>query len=123
MVEPIDGEPLFARMSAAVKAQSGISCTRLSPTEDGCDSTDVNKKERRRQAGGTPTRRETLEVDALLADLDRAREMFEAAERRARTYLVRRGVIDQTYRDLTSLLRECLPAHDDSGRAYFCVGD
>jgi Xaa-Pro aminopeptidase len=28
----------------------------------------VNKKERRRQAGGTPTRSETLEVDALLAD-------------------------------------------------------
>ena len=55
----------------------------------------MNKKERRRQAGGTPTRRETLEVDALLADLDRGREMFEAAERRARTYLVRRGVIDQ----------------------------
>jgi hypothetical protein len=72
----------------------------------------VNKKERRRQAGGTPTPRETLEVDALLADLDRAREMFEAAERRARTYLVRRGVIDQTYRDLTSLLRQCLHAQD-----------
>ena len=68
----------------------------------------MNKKERRRQAGATPTRRETPEVHALLADLDRAREMFEAAERRARTYLVRRGVIDQTYRDLTSLLRECL---------------
>jgi hypothetical protein len=72
----------------------------------------VNKKERRRQASGTPTPSETLEVDALLADLDRARELFEAAERRARTYLVRRGVIDQTYRDLTSLLRECLPPHD-----------
>jgi hypothetical protein len=72
----------------------------------------VDKKERRRHAGGTPTRRETLEVDALLADLDRTREMFEAAERRARTYLVRRGVIDQTDRDLTSLLRKCLPAQD-----------
>jgi hypothetical protein len=70
----------------------------------------VNKKERRRQAGGT--RRETLEVDALVADLDRGREMFEAAERRARTYLVRRGVIDQMDRNLTSLLRECLPAQD-----------
>ena len=53
-------------------------------------------------------RRETLEVDALLADLDRAREVFEAAERRARTYLARRGVIDQTCGDLASLLRECL---------------
>ena len=65
----------------------------------------MNKK-RRHPAGGTPTRRETREVDALLADLDRAREMFEAAERRARTYLVSRGVIDQTDRDLTSLLRQ-----------------
>jgi hypothetical protein len=77
-----------------------------SPADEGCDSTDVNKN-RRRQAGGMPTRHETLEVDELLADLDRAREMFEAAERRARTYLVRRGVIDQTDRDLRSLLREC----------------
>ena len=84
----------------------------LPPAEDGCDSTDVNKQERRCQAGGTPTRHETLEVDVLLADLDRAREMFEAAERRARTHLVRRGVIDQTDRGLTSLLRECLPAQD-----------
>jgi hypothetical protein len=100
------------RRAKPASRQSGISCTRLSPTEDGCDSTAVNKKERRRQASGTPTLRETLEVDALLADLDRAREMFEAAERRARTYLVRRGVIDQTYRDLPSLLRECLPAQD-----------
>jgi hypothetical protein len=72
----------------------------------------VNKKEQGRQAGGTPTRRETLEVDALLADLDRARKVFEAAERRARTYLVRRGVIDQTCRDPKSLLRECVPAQD-----------
>jgi Protein of unknown function (DUF2630) len=81
--------------AAPRQRQSGISCTRLSTTEDGCDSTDVNKKERRRQAGGTPTRRETLEFDALLADLDCGRKMFEAAERRARTYLVCRGVIDQ----------------------------
>ena len=72
----------------------------------------MNKKERRREAGATPTRRETLEVDALIADLDRAREMFEAAERRARTYLARRGIIDQTRRDLTSLLHECIPAED-----------
>jgi len=58
-------------------------------------------------------RRETLEVEALLADLDRAREVFEAAERRARTYLVRRGVLDQTCRDLPSLLRECLLSDRD----------
>jgi hypothetical protein len=58
------------------------------------------------------TPRETLAVDALLADLDRARDVIEAAGRRARTYLVRRGVIDQTCRDLTSLLRDCAPAQD-----------
>ena len=85
----------------------------------------MNKKELRRQAGGTPTRSETLEVDALLADLDRARKGFEAAERRARTYLVHRGVTDQTCRDLTSLLRECL-AHrlgrDDHDRARRLTG-
>ena len=91
-----------------VKSQSGISCTRLSTTEAGCDSTDVNNEEGGRRAAGMPTRRETLEVDALLADLDRAREMFEAAERRARTYLVSRGVVDQTDRDLTSLLGDCV---------------
>jgi hypothetical protein len=90
-----------------------IDASRCSPRQkNGCDSTDVNKKDQRRQAGATPTRRETLEVDALLADLDRAREVFEAAERHARTYLVRRGVIDQTGHDLTSLLRECAPAQD-----------
>ena len=103
-----DGESSAPR-EARVKARRHF-ITRLSPTEDRCDSTDVNKKERRHQAGGTSTRREALEVDALLADLDHARETFEAAERCARTYLVRRGVIDQTYRDLPSLLRECLPA-------------
>ena len=95
-----------------------IDDSRCSPRQkDGCDSTDVNKKERKRQAGATPTRRETLEVDALLADLDRAREMFASAERRARTYLVGRGVIDQTHRDLTSLLREFGPAQDARSRA------
>jgi hypothetical protein len=93
-------------------SQSGISSTRLCTTEDECDSTVVNKKERRRQAGGTATRREMLDVDDLLADLDRAREVFEAAERRARTYLVRRGVIDQKDRDLPSLLHECVAADD-----------
>ena len=77
-----------------------------------CDSTDVDRKKQRRHPGGAPTPRETPEVDALLGDLDRAREGFEAAERRARTYLVRRGVIDQTSRDLTSLLREGVPAQD-----------
>jgi hypothetical protein len=73
----------------------------------------VNKDERRHQARVPLARREKLEAEVLLTDLDRARELFQAAERRARTYLVRRGVIDQTHRDLTSLLRECLPADDD----------
>jgi hypothetical protein len=77
-----------------------------------CDSTDMDMKEQSRHPGGKPTPRETLEVDALLADLDRAREASQAAERRARTYLSRRGIIDQTRRDLTSLLRECIPAQD-----------
>jgi hypothetical protein len=56
-------------------------------------------------------RRETLEADALLADLYRARVVFEGG-RATRTYLVRRGVNDQTCRDLTSLLRECVDAQD-----------
>jgi hypothetical protein len=74
---------------------------------------DVNKKKRSAPSGrGYRTRPPTPEVDALLADLDRAREVFEAAERRARTYLVSRGVFDQTCRDIASLLRECVPAQD-----------
>jgi len=41
----------------------------------------VNKKERRRQAGGTPKLRETLEVDALLAEPSQeARVDHSAAE-------------------------------------------
>ena len=66
----------------------------------------MSQKERRHRAGATPTLPETREADALLADLDRGREMFAAAERRARTYLVRHGLIDQTHRDLRSLLLE-----------------
>jgi hypothetical protein len=42
----------------------------------------MNKKERRRQAGGTPTPREKPEVDVLLADLDHAREMPSDAHAR-----------------------------------------
>jgi hypothetical protein len=66
LVEPIDGKPLFAS-------------TRERMRQYGCE----HKKERRHQAGATPTRSETLEVDALLTDLDRAREVFEAARGRA----------------------------------------
>ena len=44
------------------------------------------------------------EVDALLAELDEARRLFEAADRQARTYLASRGVLDQTSRDIVPLL-------------------
>jgi hypothetical protein len=47
-------------------------------------------------------------VETLLADLDHARELSAATERRAHTYLTGRGVLDQTKRDLSSLLREAL---------------
>jgi hypothetical protein len=46
------------------------------------------------------------DVDAVLADLEQARRAFLAAERRARTYLVRNGVLDQTSRGLITLLRD-----------------
>lgn len=46
------------------------------------------------------------EVEALLRELEQARAEFNAAERRARTYLVHRGVLDQTSRGLSVLLRE-----------------
>jgi hypothetical protein len=52
--------------------------------------------------------RTKVTVEALLADLDHARELSAAAERRGRTYLAGRGVLDQTKRDLSSLLREAL---------------
>jgi predicted transcriptional regulator len=48
----------------------------------------------------------TARPDELLAELGRAWEQFAAAERRARTYLAREGVLDQTDREVRSLLRE-----------------
>ena len=39
---------------------------------------------------------------SLLAELERARAAFVAAERAARTYLARRGVLDQTHIDLAA---------------------
>lgn len=60
------------------------------------------------RAGAAPERPATQEVEALLADLDHARDALAAAERRARTYLARRGVLDQTKGDLASMLREVL---------------
>jgi hypothetical protein len=50
------------------------------------------------------------EVEALLADLEQERKEFLAADRRARTYLARRGVLDQTSRGLATLLREAARA-------------
>ena len=45
-----------------------------------------------------------LRPDLLLAQLERARAEFEGAERRARTHLAERGVLDQTQVDLASAL-------------------
>jgi hypothetical protein len=46
-----------------------------------------------------------LEPDALIAELERARAELLRAERASRTYLVRRGVLDQTRLDLTGALK------------------
>ncbi|GIU96069.1 MAG: hypothetical protein KatS3mg012_2526 [Gaiellaceae bacterium] len=52
----------------------------------------------------------TWEPETLLAELNYARELFAKADRRARTFLAERGVIDQADRDLVSLLRACCDA-------------
>jgi hypothetical protein len=54
------------------------------------------------------------EADRLLAELARARAQFEAADRRARTYLAERGLLEQTRRDLTAMLREAGKRKDAS---------
>ena len=41
----------------------------------------------------------------MLAELERTRTEFERAERRARTYLAERGVLDQTWGDLAAALK------------------
>ena len=46
-----------------------------------------------------------LEPDALIAELERARGELLRAERAARTYLVGKGVIDQTRLDLIGALK------------------
>lgn len=71
-----------------------------------CDSTHVGVDKTASKADDAEARLEKLE--ALLADLDNTRELFAAAERRGRTYLAGRGELDQTNRDLSSLLREAL---------------
>jgi hypothetical protein len=44
--------------------------------------------------------------ESLLAELERARQAFADAERRVRTSLVERGVLDQTSQGLRALVRE-----------------
>lgn len=46
------------------------------------------------------------DAEALEREVERTRAELSAAERRARTYLVHRGVLDQTSRGLSVLLRE-----------------
>jgi hypothetical protein len=46
-----------------------------------------------------------LEPDALVAELERARAELLRAECESRTYLVRRGVLDQTRLDLIGALK------------------
>jgi hypothetical protein len=46
-----------------------------------------------------------LEPDALVAELERARAELLRAERESRTYLVRKGVLDQTRLDLIGTLK------------------
>jgi hypothetical protein len=51
-------------------------------------------------------RAEKSDAEALQRELEKTRAEFSAAESRARTYLVHRGVLDQTSRGLSVLLRE-----------------
>jgi hypothetical protein len=51
-------------------------------------------------------RADKADPEQLLHELEEARAHFSAAERRARTYLVDRGLLDQTSRGLSVLLRE-----------------
>ena len=46
-----------------------------------------------------------LEPDALVAELEQARAELLRAERESRTYLVRKGVLDQTRLDLIGALK------------------
>jgi hypothetical protein len=62
----------------------------------------LSERERSHDVDRAPL--EKSEVDAMLVELDDARRRFEAADRRARTYLARRGVLDQTSRDIVPLL-------------------
>jgi hypothetical protein len=55
-----------------------------------------------------------MQPGALLAELDSARADFERAERRARTYLAERGILDQTHLDVATAIRR-LTRHSELG--------
>ena len=57
------------------------------------------------------------EVEALQRELEQTRAAFSGAERRARTYLVEHGVLDQTNRGLSVLLREAAEKDDQTAAA------
>ena len=59
--------------------------------------------------------RATKTKTELVAELGRTQTELAAAERRARTYLARRGVLDQTERDLRALLRESAETGNSEG--------
>jgi hypothetical protein len=54
-------------------------------------------------------------TEALLAELERARNAYARAEMRARTYLVERGVIELTHKDVASELAR-LRGDEDKAR-------
>jgi hypothetical protein len=60
-----------------------------------------------RLSGRRPMKHSTagLEPDALVAELEGPRAELLRAERESRTYLVRRGVLDQTRLDLIGALK------------------
>lgn len=52
------------------------------------------------------------ERDALLAELELARAELQRAERESRTYLVRKGVLDQTRLDLIVALKRMVSGRE-----------
>ena len=52
------------------------------------------------------------EPERLLAQLGQARAEFERAERKSRTYLARRGILDQTRLDLAVALKRIAAGRD-----------
>ena len=63
----------------------------------------------------TSTTAAELAAASLLAELERTRQAFVEAERAARTYLARSGVLDQTQIDLAAALRAARETTEDLG--------